>query len=62
MVASSGVTSSASFFIKDKRNFELYNLEDIISIGLRPHEEKDYIDVEVIKEKKVNEVEPYFPW
>lgn len=62
MVASSGLTDSAYSFIEHKRDFELYNLEDIISMGLRPHEEKDYIDAEVIVENKANEIEPYFPW
>ena len=61
LVASSGVTSSALSFIEDKRGyFELYTLEDITSMGLRPSE-KDYIDVEVI-ENKANEIEPYFPY
>lgn len=62
MVASSGLTSSANSFISNKRDFELYNLEDIISMGLRPSEKDCIIDAEVIEENKANEIKPYFPY
>lgn len=36
MVASSGISGSSKDFISGKRAFEVYDLEDIISMGLRP--------------------------
>lgn len=36
IVASSGLTDSASSFIENKKDFEFYDLEDIIRMGLRP--------------------------
>jgi hypothetical protein len=48
MVASSGLTSSAYSFISNKKDFELFDLENIIRMGLRPCE-KDYVDLELEK-------------
>ena len=76
MVASSGATKQALEFLQNKPYFTLYDLEDIIRLGLRPAEdsEEDIIDVEVVETKKednteeikkkdeYNKIPPFFPY
>lgn len=59
LVASSGITMDGYSFINNKPYFKIYTLEDIIAMGLRPHEaseeipqENDIIDVEIVENFK----------
>ena len=53
LVASSGITKAGREFISNKPYFKVYTLEDIIAMGLRPSEDEDIVDAEVIEVKRL---------
>lgn len=56
LVASSGITLSSKEYIKNKRDFIVYTLEDIIRMGLRPIENEPNPQEDLIKDSSGNKI------